>query len=36
MEWLLGPVAVVLLGLAVGFTTLVLFLPLLNLVGALS
>ena len=35
-EWLLGPVAVVLMGLAVGFTTMVLFMPLIKLVGALS
>lgn len=36
IEWLLGPVAVVLMGFAVGFTTLVLFLPLVRLVGVLS
>ena len=36
IEWLLGPVAVVVMGFAVGFTTLVLFLPLVRLVGVLS
>lgn len=35
-DWLLGPIAVVLMGFAVGFTTLVLFLPLIRLLGALS
>ena len=35
-DWLLGPIAVVLMGFAVGFTTLVLFLPLIRLLEALS
>jgi type II secretory pathway component PulF len=36
LQWLLGPVAVLLMGLAIGFTALVLFLPLVKLVGSLS
>lgn len=36
LQWLFGPVAVLLMGLAIGFTALVLFLPLVKLVGSLS